>query len=164
MLKPHLAIPALALLISACLMPATGVLAQQSPSPQSHPGVWQDVITMPAPEGPYGMSFTSTERVVERCTALEWSIRTGKDGNINKYKRSYQTGYCLGWINSAMAFLNFHNEAGKHTLAVCMPEDMQSIDVMKTFLDFVNKNPDELKYNPSLLIYWSLLDKYPCKQ
>ena len=25
------------------------------------------------------------------------------------------------------------------------------------------QNPDDLKYNPSLLIYWSLLDKYPCK-
>ena len=63
-----------------------------------------------------------------------------------------------------MAFLNFHNEAGKHTLGVCMPEDMHSVDVIKTFLDYVHKNTDELKYNPSLLIYWSLLEKYPCKQ
>jgi Rap1a immunity proteins len=164
MQKLHVSILALALLGAASLMPATSARAQQSPNPQSHPGVWQDVISTPSPEGPYGMGFTSTERVVERCTALEWSIRTDKDGNVRKYRRNYQTGYCLGWINSAMAFLNFHNEAGKHTLSVCMPEDMQSIDVMKVFLDYVHKNTDDLKYNPSLLIYWSLLEKYPCKQ
>ena len=163
MQKLHVSILALALLGAASLMPATSARAQQSPNPQSHPGVWQDVISTPSPEGPYGMGFTSTERVVERCTALEWSIRTDKDGNVRKYRRNYQTGYCLGWINSAMAFLNFHNEAGKHTLSVCMPEDMQSIDVMKVLLDYVHKNTDDLKYNPSLLIYWSLLDKYPCK-
>ena len=164
MQKLHVSILALALLGAASLMPAASARAQQSPNPQSHPGVWQDVISTPSPEGPYGMGFTSTERVVERCTALEWSIRTDKDGNVRKYRRNYQTGYCLGWINSAMAFLNFHNEAGKHTLSVCMPEDMQSIDVMKVFLDYVHKNTDDLKYNPSLLIYWSLLEKYPCKQ
>jgi len=164
MQKLHVSILALALLGAASLMPATSARAQQSPNPQSHPGVWQDVISTPSPEGPYGMGFTSTERVVERCTALEWSIRTDKDGNVRKYRRNYQTGYCLGWINSAMAFLNFHNEAGKHTLSVCMPEDMQSIDVMKVLLDYVHKNTDDLKYNPSLLIYWSLLEKYPCKQ
>src|SRR5664280_3282471 len=164
MQKLHVSILALALLGAASLMPATSARAQQSPNPQSHPGVWQDVISTPSPEGPYGMGFTSTERVVERCTALEWSIRTDKDGNVRKYRRNYQTGYCLGWINSAMASLNFHNEAGKHTLSVCMPEDMQSIDVMKVLLDYVHKNTDDLKYNPSLLIYWSLLEKYPCKQ
>ena len=161
MRKLHVSILALALLSLATAIPAAQ--AQQSPNPQAHPGVWQDVITAPAPEGEYGMGFTSTERVLERCTALEWSIRTDKDGKIRRYKRNYQTGYCLGWINSTMAFLNFHNEAGNHTLGVCMPEDMQSIDVMKAFLDYVHKNQDDMKYNPSLLIYWSLLDKYPCK-
>lgn len=145
-------------------IPAITVSAQPSLDSKSHPGVWQDVITTPPPEGSYGTGFTSTERVVERCTALEWAIRTAKNGNIRWYRRNYQTGYCLGWVNSAMAFLNFHNEAGNHTLGVCMPEDMHSVDVVRVFLDYVNKNRDELKYNPSLLIYWSLLDKYPCKQ
>jgi hypothetical protein len=160
----HASILALALLSLASIIPAMTARAQQSPNPQSHPGVWQDVMKTPRPEGPYGMGFTSTQNVVERCTALEWSIRRSKDGSISKYGRNYQSGYCLGWINSAMAFLNFHNEAGNHTLAVCMPEDMQSMDVIKVFLDYVHKNSDDMKYNPALLIYWSLLEKYPCKQ
>jgi|SRR6185369_3798837 len=157
----HLSILAFMLFGLAAAAPAD--VAAQQPNVKTHPGVWQDVITPPAPEGSYGTGFTSTERVVERCTALEWSIRRDKDGNVRKYKRNYQTAYCLGWINSAMAFLNFHNEAGNHTLGVCMPEDVESTEVIKVFLDYVNKKPDELKYNPSLLIYWSLLDKYPCK-
>lgn len=149
-------------LMTASAMTAS---AQQTPDPKTHPGVWQDVIAAPAPEAPYGTGFTSTQRVVERCTALEWAIKTRKkDGNIRWYRRNYSTGYCLGWINSTMAVLNFHNEAGNHTLGVCMPEDMLSVDVIRTFLDYVHKNPDDLKYNPSLLIYWSLLEKYPCKQ
>lgn len=161
MSKLHASFLALALLASSIALPATA--QTQQPDPKTHPGVWQDVMKAPAPESPYGQGFTGTERVIERCTALEWAIRTGKNGNIRWYRRNYQTGYCLGWINSAMAFLNFHNEAGNHTLAVCMPEDLQSLDVLKTFLDYVHKNPDEIKYNPSLLIYWALLDKYPCK-
>jgi hypothetical protein len=162
MSKLHASFLALALLgLASFALPATA--HAQQPDPKTHPGVWQDVMKAPVPEGPYGSGFTGTERVIERCTALEWAIRTGKNGNIRWYRRNYQTGYCLGWINSAMAFLNFHNEAGNHTLAVCIPEDMQSIDVLKTFLDYVHKNPDEAKYNPSLLIYWALLDKYPCK-
>jgi hypothetical protein len=161
MSKLHASFLALALLaLASYLSPA---LAQAQPDSKTHPGVWQDVMKAPPAEGPYGSGFTGTERVIERCTALEWAIRNGKDGNIRWYRRNYQTGYCLGWINSAMAFLNFHNEAGNHTLAVCMPEDIRSVDVLKTFLDYVHKNPDEIKYNPSLLVYWALLDKYPCK-
>jgi len=157
----HLSILALMLFGLAAAVP-TDAVAQQ-PTAKTHPGVWQDVITSPAPEGDYGTGFTSTQSVVERCTAFEWSVRRDKEGNVRKYKRNYQTAYCLGWINSAMAFLNFHNDAGNHTLGVCMPEDIESTAVIKVFLDYVNKNPDELKYNPSLLIYWSLLEKYPCK-
>jgi hypothetical protein len=62
-----------------------------------------------------------------------------------------------------MAFLNFHNETGNYTLGVCMPEDIQSMDVLKALLDSVNKNKHDTKYHPSLLIYWALLERYPCK-
>jgi hypothetical protein len=116
----------------------------------------------PRPEGPYGTGFTSTERVVERCTAFMWSVRHNKNGSVRKYRRNYQTGFCLGWINSSMAFLNFHNEAGSHTLGVCMPDELDSRHVIDTFLEYVHNNPDHMKYNPSLLIYWALLEKYPC--
>jgi hypothetical protein len=144
------------------IIPAVTAQAQQSPDPESHPGVWQDIMKAPKPEGPYGTGFTSTERVVERCSALLWSVRMRKDGSVFRYRRNYQSGYCLGWINSTMAFLNFHNEAGNHTLGVCMPEDLDSRHVIDTFLGYVHNNLDHAKYNPSLLIYWALLEKYPC--
>jgi len=130
---------------------------------QSHPGAVGDVMNPPAQEGDYGEGVTSTERMVERCTALEWSLRENKEGEVQKYERNYQTGYCLGWINSSMAYLEFHNEAGDHTLGVCMPEDIHTVDVLKIFLDYVHAKQEETKYNPSLLIYWALLEKYPCK-
>ena len=130
---------------------------------QSHPGAAPDLMNAPAQEGDYGTGVTSTERMVERCTALEWSLQTNKEGEIEKYVRNYQSGYCLGWINSSMAYLSFHNEAGNHTLGVCMPEEINTVDVLKIFLDYVHANQEETKYNPSLLIYWALLEKYPCK-
>ena len=162
MLKLHASFMALVLLcLTVIVLPTTA--GAQTLDPKTHPGVWQDIITAPAPEGAYGKGFTSTERVVERCTAFEWAIRHGKNGAIRWYRRNYQTGYCLGWINAAMAFLNFHDKDGNHTLGVCMPEEIESVEVVKTFLDYVHKNPDQIKYNPSLLIYWSVLEKYPCK-
>lgn len=158
-------LPAFLIAFGLLFIPAMAVSAQPSPDPKTHPGVWGDITTTPQAEGPYGTGFTSTERVVERCTALEWAIRTKKaDGSFRWYRRNYQTGYCLGWVNATMAFLNFHNEAGNHTLGVCMPEEMHSVDVVRVFLDYVHKNPDDQKYNPSLLMYWALLEKYPCQQ
>ena len=151
----------LALALVALASFASPGLAQ--PETKSHPGYFGDVMVPPAQEGSYGTGYTSTERMVERCTALEWSMRKDKQGQIRRYRRNYQTAYCLGWINSAMAFLNFHDQAGSHTLGVCMPEDLHSVDVMKVVLDYVNKNKQETIYNPSLLIYWALLEKYPCK-
>ena len=144
------------------LVQVTSANSQPSPNVRSHPGVWEDVITPPPPEAPYGTGYTSTKQVIERCSAFEWSIRRKKDGTIIRYAQSYASGYCLGWINSTMAFLNFHNDAGKHTLGVCMPEDIESRSVIDFFLSYVKKNPENVKYNPSLLIYWSLLEKYPC--
>jgi hypothetical protein len=161
MTRLHASIFGLAML--ALSLPAATASAQSSPDPKTHPGVWQDIMKAPLPQGPYGAGYTTTERVVERCTALEWAIRTGKEGNIRWYRRNYQTGYCLGFINAAMAVLNFHNDAGNHTLGVCMPEDMQSLDVIRTFLDYVHRNQGDMQYNPALLVYWSLLEKYPCK-
>ena len=158
-----LRLSAAAIVLLAICMVVAPTLAQQ-PSPKSHPGFWGEIMPPPAPEGGYGLGLTSTERMVESCTALEWSVRTDETGKISGYGSNYQTGYCLGWINSAMAFLNFHNDAGKHTLGVCMPEDMQSMEVVKLFLDYANNNVDDTKYNPSLLIYWALLEKYPCEK
>jgi hypothetical protein len=157
---PRLPVLILVLGMLTATMPAVA----QSPDPATHPGVWEDIMKTPRHEGPYGKGFTSTERVVERCSALLWSVRHDKEGNVRRYHRNYQTGYCLGWINSAMAFLNFHNEAGNHTLGVCMPDELDSRHVIDAFLEYVHKNRDHMKYNPSLLIYWALLEKYPCKK
>ncbi|MFG1479150.1 Rap1a/Tai family immunity protein [Xanthobacter sp. V4C-4] len=137
--------------------------AEDAAGPRPHLGVWEDVITAPLQEGPYGTGSTSTQRMVERCTAFEWSVKTDEAEEITKYTQNYQSGYCLGWINSALAFLNFHNETGQHTLGVCLPDGITSRQVVDLFLTYVHDNPDDLKYNPSLLIYWSLLDAYPCK-
>jgi len=160
----HLSMLALLLMSLASVIPMKDTQAQESASPQSDPSVWQDIMKTPRREGAYGSGFTSTQRIVERCTALEWSIRRKKDGSIRKYRRNYQTGYCLGWINSAMAFLDIRDEAGKHTLGVCIPDDMDSVDIVKILLDDTHKDANSLKYNPSLLIYKSLLENYPCKQ
>jgi len=143
------------------LIPALEAQAQ-SPDPATHPGVWQDIMKTPRAEGPYGQGYTATERVIERCTAFLWSVRHTREGLPRAYRRNYQSGFCLGWINSSMAFLNFHNDAGHPTLGVCLPEDLDSRHVIDVFLAYVHKNQDHLKYNPSLLIYWALLEKYPC--
>jgi hypothetical protein len=151
------------LFLVGLLIPALPAQAQ-APDPATHPGVWQDIMKAPRQEGPYGMGYTSTERVVERCSAFLWSVRHNKDGTVRGYRRNYQSGYCLGWINSSMAFFNFHNEAGHHTLGVCLPDELDSRHVIDVFLGYVHNNQDHMKYNPSLLIYWALLEKYPCSK
>ncbi len=86
-----------------------------------------------------------------------------KAGRIHPQIQSrIQHGYCLGWINSAKAFLQFHNAEGNHTLGVCMPEEITSRQVIDIFLTYAYKNTESLNYNPSLILYWSLLDRYPC--
>jgi hypothetical protein len=152
-----------AVLVTACL--ATIAIAPSALAhSETHPGFYGDMIASPPAEADYGTGFTSTERMIERCVALEKSVVENKQGEVVKYAKNAQSAYCLGWINSAMAYLNFHNEAGKHTLGVCMPETTNSNDVLKLFLDYVYKHKEDTKYNASLLIYWALLDNFPCEE
>jgi hypothetical protein len=141
---------------------SSAAAAQSSPDPKKKPGVWQDIITQAPFEGPYEADITTAKRVIERCARFERSIRARPDGSIRRYSREYNTGYCLGWINSAKAFLQFHNAEGNHTLGVCMPEEITSRQVIDIFLTYAYKNTESLNYNPSLILYWSLLDRYPC--
>ena len=157
MQKLHAAILATALLATAALAPPATAHSE------THPGFYGDMMATPPAEADYGTGFTSTERMVERCVALEKSVVQNKEGEVVKYDRSYQSAYCLGWGNSAMGYLNFHNEAGNHTPGGCMPETTNSHDVLKLFLDYVYQHKEDTKYNASLLIYWALLDKYPCQ-
>jgi len=59
-------------------------------------------------------------------------------------------------------FLSMRGTTGAPTLGVCLPEGIHSFEVIETFLDFAKAHPEDLGYNPSFLIYWSMLDKYPC--
>ena len=127
------------------------------------PGIFGDVGSPPAVEDPTHGN-TSTALMVKRCTAFLKSVRLNKEGHLRKYRHNYDSGFCIGWINSAMVFMNFRDKDGAEMLRVCLPEGTHSMDIVKTFLDFAKQHLDDEKYNPSFLIYWSLLDKYPCKQ
>jgi hypothetical protein len=102
--------------------------------------------------------------MVRRCSRFLNTLRLDKEGHIRRYRHNYDSAFCIGWINSAMTFMNFRDKDGHEMLSVCLPEGVHSMDVVKTFLDFVKQHPDDRQYNPSFLIYWSLLDKYPCKR
>jgi hypothetical protein len=102
--------------------------------------------------------------MVERCTDFVESIRTDKRGRIRDYDHDYETGFCLGWINAAMVFMNFRDSSGTQMLGVCLPSGINSKQVAETFLRFAKRNPGDRVYNPSFLIYWSLLEQYPCER
>jgi len=158
----------LRLLILATVLGMVGLpivsSAQETSNQQPSPGVWYDITKTPYPLGTYGAGLTSTKRMLARCTALLWSIEKHHNGEMPKYRRDYQTGYCLGWINSTMAFMGVRNQAGDHLLGVCLPDDIDSRHVAEAFVTYSQSNREHLIYNPSLLIYWALLEKYPCKK
>jgi hypothetical protein len=129
----------------------------------ARPGIFGDLGAPPAVEDPTHGN-TSTELMVQRCSAFLKSARLDKQGHIRRYRHNYDAAFCIGWVNSAMVFMNFRDKDGAEMLGVCLPDGAHSVDVIKTFLEFAMQHPDEKKYNPSFLIYWSLLDKYPCKR
>ena len=159
-------LPTLAAALGLVVLPAAAGAQQPATSPPATPpqtpGIYYDITRMPHPLGTFGGGITSTQRMVTRCTALLWSIDKSRRDEVPRYRLDYQTGYCLGWINASMAFLNVRDEAGKNLLGVCLPEDIDSRHVAETFIAYVHKNREHLIYNPSLLIYWALLEKYPC--
>jgi hypothetical protein len=128
----------------------------------ARPGIFGDLGAPPAKEDPTHGN-TSTDLMIERCSAFLRSIRYDKEGHIRRYRHNYNSAFCIGWINSAMVFMNFRDKDGREMLGVCLPEGTHSVDVIKTFLDFAKEHADDRQYNPSFLIYWALLDKYPCK-
>ena len=91
------------------------------------------------------------------------SVRIGDDEHIRNYDHSYGIGFCLGWINASMVFLNVRDSAGAPALGVCLPEGLHSDAAAKIFLEYIKDNPEDQKYNPAFIIYWALLGKYSCK-
>jgi len=147
------------------LLAVLALLLSLSPARADHarPGIFGDIGTPPAVEDPTHGN-TSTALMVRRCNAFLRSVRLDKQGHIRRYRHNYDSGFCIGWINAAMVFMNFRDKDGREMLNVCLPEGLHSVEVARTFLDFVKQHPDDEKYNPSFLIYWSLLDKYPCQR
>ena len=94
-----------------------------------------------------------TRPVEVRGASITMQQEVRRDGAVLIEATSGNTGISLAMLCAERGY----------ACVVCMPEDMLSVDVIRVFLDYVQKNPDDLKYNPSLLIYWSLLEKYPCK-
>jgi hypothetical protein len=128
----------------------------------ARPGLFTDVGVPPAEEDA-SHSNVSAELMVDRCSNFLANARFDVDGHVADYQHNYQAGFCLGWVNASMVFLNVRDSAGAPALGVCLPEGIHTFEVIRNFLDFVKANPKDLKYNPSFLIYWAMLDKYPCK-
>lgn len=127
------------------------------------PGLFSDVGAPPAEEDVSHGTMT-TPLLIDRCKAMLDSSRTDGEGHLTDYKHDYKAGFCLGWINASMVFLNVRDAAGAPALGVCLPDGIHTFEVIQTFLDFSKENPDDLKYNPSFLIYWAMLEKYPCQK
>lgn len=131
-------------------------------SGQIQGSVYQDIMpTIPA-ESPDGGDLVATKRMIDRCVETMLSIRESRDGGIRGYRMSYGAGYCLGWVNATMAFLKSYGEGREASLRVCMPDDITSRHVTEIFLDYMDSHADFKKYNATVLIYWALLEKYPC--
>jgi hypothetical protein len=152
----------LAALFGLLVLPTTSD-AQEKSSEDSSPGVVFDITKLPYAQGSYGAGLTSTRRTLERCAALLRSIKM-QDGEVHGYTRDYQTGYCLGFANSALMTFNIRDEAGGHLLGVCLPEGIDSQDLIEALLEYAHKNVEHAVYNPTFLLYWAMLEKYPCKK
>ena len=137
--------------------------ARQLKPDNAHPGVYGDISFPPAIEAPPGQKKTYTRRMIERCTDFVDSVRVRNNGTIRRYRHDYESGFCIGWINAAFAFMNFRDDDGNELLGVCLPDDVTTKAIAETFLDYIKRHDQDVKYNPSFLIYWSLLEKYPCK-
>jgi hypothetical protein len=137
--------------------------ASSARADHARPGVFSDIGTPPAVED-QSHGNTTNALMIERCTSFLKTLDADPEGHIRDYRHDYQTGFCLGWINASMVFLNFRDSNGAETLGVCMPEGTHSLTVIKAFLDYAKRHDDDLKYSPSFLIYWAMLEKYPCKK
>ena len=143
---------------------AFSLLAAASSARADHTrlGIFSDIGTPPAIED-QSHGNTTNELMIDRCTSLLATLEEDKEGHIRDYRHDYKTGFCLGWINASMVFMNFRDSNGAQTLGVCMPEGIHSLTVIKAFLDYAKRHEEDMQYNPSFLIYWALLEKYPCK-
>ena len=128
-----------------------------------HPGLFNDIGMPPSADDPTHANI-STELMVTRCSKFMKKVRLDHDGHIRRYPHNYASGFCLAWINASMVFLNVRDSADAPALGVCLPEGLHSTDVIKTFLDFTARNRDDWKYNASFLVYWAMLEKYPCSK
>jgi hypothetical protein len=124
---------------------ALAVLTGSASADHDKLGLFTDIGTPPADED-VSHGNLSTELLIARCSYFLANVQTDDEGHIKDYPHNYQTGFCVGWVNASMVFLNVRESENKPALRVCLPEGIHTIEVIRSFLDFANSNPDEWKY------------------
>ena len=106
--------------------------------------------------------------ILTAMQAVRGSTRVTDQNPEGKYEALERYGRDLTELarNGKLAMFEsfgFRDKDAHQTLGVCLPEGTHTKTVVENFLAFARQHDDDRKYNPSFLIYWSLLEKYPCK-
>src|SRR3974390_1105986 len=88
----------------------------------------------PAEDASHGN--VSAELMVERCPNFVTNVSTDREGHITDYQHNYEAGFCLGWVNASMVFLNVRDSGGVPALGVLLPRGLYTFRGAQSFLVF----------------------------
>ena len=71
--------------------------------------------------------------------------------------------YCIGYVDGVVGTLVIAAAAHKVPRLVCVPDGVTTGQTVKVVERFLEAHPEELHKDARFLVFWALIDTWPCK-
>lgn len=96
--------------------------------------------------------------------AAHAGFRTGNDVLAGcQSDRAIEQMYCVGYVDGVVGTLVIAAASYKVPRLVCVPDGVTTGQTVKVVERFLEAHPEELHKDARFLVYWALIDTWPCK-
>ena len=98
------------------------------------------------------------EKLHGYCSAVIKYQQDKSDKSVSKLDMGFCYGFISGVVNNHKVMFKYR----KVPKLFCTPEDVTIAEIAKTFVKYLDANPDNLPANGALLLDAALKEAYPC--
>jgi hypothetical protein len=105
----------------------------------------------------FGAVNSGTE-LLQKCDAY---ISYMGNKKITDNNFAHDMGICAGYIDGAVYT---HNVTRSGSPIWCLPNNVNSDQIIRVVVNHLRENPDELNKNPGVLMLVAMVNAYPCPE
>jgi hypothetical protein len=107
-------------------------------------------------------AFQTGRELANACRVLLKGL-AGKGQQI-RIPNTREALLCWGYMQAIQDLVVLTDEGGRPIIGSCPPEEMTTLDLLRSFLAYGRSHPDVLKGNTAAAVIAALQNAYPCNQ